>query len=100
MQATAETILKEKELHSDVLERTMMKRAVTINRAELKLAPAVAAPAEATRNGLPFNSNAHHSGPLRPTGTRCSSSSLRRQPRATGERGGRGDHRYAPAVPV
>jgi hypothetical protein len=36
-----------------------MKRAVTINRAELKLAPAVAA--EATRNtgnGLPFNSNA------------------------------------------
>jgi hypothetical protein len=33
-----------------------MKRAVMINGAELKLAPAVAA--EATRNGLPFNSNA------------------------------------------
>jgi hypothetical protein len=42
--------------HSDVPERTTMKRAVTINRAELKRAPAVAA--EATRNGLPFNSNA------------------------------------------
>jgi hypothetical protein len=33
-----------------------MKRAVTITRAELKLAPAVAA--EATRNALPFNSSA------------------------------------------
>jgi hypothetical protein len=36
---------------SDVPERT-----TTINRAEQKLAPAVAA--EATQNGLPFNSNA------------------------------------------
>ena len=50
------TIPTEKKQHSDVPERTTMKRAVTINRAELKLAPAVAA--EATRNGLPFNSNA------------------------------------------
>jgi hypothetical protein len=50
------TILTETKPHSDVPERTTMKRAVTINRAELKLAPAVAA--EATRNGLPFNSNA------------------------------------------
>jgi hypothetical protein len=50
------TIPTEKKPHSDVPERTRMKRAVTIIRAELKLAPAVAA--EATRNALPFNSNA------------------------------------------
>jgi hypothetical protein len=37
-----------------------MKRAVTINRAEFQLAPAVVA--EVTQNGLPFNSNARHSG--------------------------------------
>jgi hypothetical protein len=50
------TIPTEKKPHSDVPERTTMKRAVTIIRAELKLAPAVAA--EATRNALPFNPNA------------------------------------------
>jgi hypothetical protein len=44
----------EKKPLSDVPERTTMKQAVRINRAELKLAPAVAA--EAARNaGLPFN---------------------------------------------
>jgi hypothetical protein len=50
------TMQTEKKPHADVPERTTMKRAMAINRAELKLAPAVAA--EATRNGLPFNSNA------------------------------------------
>jgi hypothetical protein len=50
------TIQTEKKPHSDVPERTTMKRAVTINCAELRLAPAVAA--EATRNASPFNSNA------------------------------------------
>jgi hypothetical protein len=50
------TIPTEKKPHSDVPERTTMKRVVTIIRAELKLAPAVAA--EATRNALPFNSSA------------------------------------------
>jgi hypothetical protein len=50
------TIPTEKKPHSDVTEHTTTRRAVTINRAELKLAPAVAA--EATRSGLPFKSNA------------------------------------------
>jgi hypothetical protein len=48
------TIPTEKKPRSDVPERTTITRAVTIIRAELKLAPAVAA--EATRNALPFNS--------------------------------------------
>jgi hypothetical protein len=38
-------------------ERTTMRRAVTINRAELKV---LAVAAEATRNGLPFKSNEPH----------------------------------------
>jgi hypothetical protein len=50
------TIPTGKKPHSDVPARTTMKRAVTIIRAELKLAPAVAA--EAERNAVPFNSNA------------------------------------------
>jgi hypothetical protein len=57
---SAVTIPTEEKPHSDVPERTTMKRAVTINHAELKLALAVAA--EAPRNGLPFDSisNARH----------------------------------------
>jgi hypothetical protein len=48
------TIPTDKKPHSDVPERTTMERAVTINHAELKLAPAMAA--ETTRYGFPFNS--------------------------------------------
>jgi hypothetical protein len=55
---SAMTIPTEKKPHSDMPERTTMKLPVTINRAELKLAPAVAA--EATRNSLPLNSDARH----------------------------------------
>ena len=49
---SAMTIPTEQKPHSAALERRTMKRAVTINRAELKLAHAAAT--EATKNGLPF----------------------------------------------
>jgi hypothetical protein len=54
----------EKKLHSDVRTRDNKASRDAVNRAELKLAPAVAA--EATRSrGLPFNSNAlrHRAAP-------------------------------------
>jgi hypothetical protein len=44
------TVPKGKKPHSDVPERTTTERAERINRAELNLAPAVAA--QATRSGL------------------------------------------------
>jgi hypothetical protein len=71
-----------------------MKRAVTINRAELKLAPAVAA--KAMRNGLPFHSNApRHSAP----GWHDAMQFLFTEASAQGERGGLGETpRNAPAV--
>jgi hypothetical protein len=72
------SIQTEKKPHPDVPKRTTMKRAVTINRAELKLASAVAA--EATRKlAVQFK----RAATLRPAGTRCTSSSLRREPRAS-----------------
>jgi hypothetical protein len=70
-----------------------MKRAVTINRAELKLAPAVAA--EATRNGVPFNSNASRHC------ARLDEMQFLFTEAARGERGGPGETlRDAPSVPV